>query len=139
MTGRTSLPMGRCQIGSVAQGTVDKNVEIGSGPDPAGIIVIIVGKDYHIAASRCRSVINCLPQAKGEPVPVSVTNKAIHVCLVCHIHAAIVAVMIGGGMAALADAAVRGVCKNKLGCLLVNNRILHSRYTTLCYGAANKT
>ena len=104
--------MGRCQICSVAQFTVDKDVEIGSGSDPAGIIVIIVGKDYYITASRCRRVINSWPQAKGEAVLVGVTNEAINICLMCRIGTVVVAVMTGFRVTALANTAVRGVCKN---------------------------
>jgi len=75
----------------------------------------------------------------GEPLPVGVTGQAIRVCLVFHVDTTVVAVMTGGGVTALADPTVRGIRKNKLGRLLVNNRILHSWYTAPCYGASNKT
>jgi hypothetical protein len=131
--------MGRDQIGSVAQITVNENVEVGPGSDPTGIIVIVVRKEHHISASGCCSMVGALAKTKGKAIPVGVTDKTIHTCLVCYVDAIVVPIMIGGRVTTLADAAVGGIRKSKLGRLLVNNRILHSRYTTLCYGAANKT
>ena len=52
----------------MAQIAVDENVEVGPGPDPAGVIVIVVGKDHHIAASGCRSVIGTLMALGHCPV-----------------------------------------------------------------------
>ena len=48
----------------MTQVAVNKNVEVGPGSVPAGIIVIGIGKDYHRAASRGCSVIGALVALK---------------------------------------------------------------------------
>ena len=57
----------------MAQVAVNKNVEVGPGSVPAGIIMIGIGKYYHRTASRCRDVIEVLVNLGHCPV----TNGAV--------------------------------------------------------------